>query len=213
MMSSNTKRGKFIVLEGIDGSGKGTQLDLLVKEMRAQGRKVFQTAEPTNTSTGGMLRDALGGYVRRDAYEMSAMFLVDRIFHNVDPVNGIKKHLDEGTDVVCDRYYYSSFAYQGIDADLEWVMHMNLDCREIIRPDLCIFLDLDPAQSDKRISDNRLGREIYENIETQKRIRSRFLEVFGLLGNSENIRIVDASRTIAEVSADIIEIFNEIKEK
>lgn len=212
-MCRNIRKGKFIVLEGIDGSGKGTQIDLLVKEMRKQGRRVYQTAEPTSTSTGGMLRDALGGFVRRDAYELSAMFLVDRIFHNINPVNGIKKYLDEGTDVVCDRYYYSSFAYQGIDADLDWVMRMNLDCREILRPDVCIFLDLDPEQSDRRISDNRLDREIYENREMQQRIRSRFFEVFGLLRDSENIRIVDASRSIAEVSADIIEIFNEIKEK
>ncbi len=209
---SETTRGKFIVFEGIDGSGKGTQIDLLVQEMKKQGRQVYRTAEPTNTSTGGMLRDALGGFVRRDAYELSALFLLDRIFHNVNPINGIRKYLSEGVDVVCDRYYYSSFAYQGIDADLKWVMQMNLDCQEIIRPDVCIFLDLDPDVSDRRIAASRMDREIYENIEAQQRIRSRFLEVFRLLEDRETIRIVDASRTIPEVSADIIKILEEIKE-
>ena len=95
---SNIKKGKFIVFEGIDGSGKGTQIDLLVKEIKRQGGSVVQTAEPTNTSTGGMLRDALGGFVRRDAYELSAMFLTDRIFHNVNPINGIMQYLEKGFD-------------------------------------------------------------------------------------------------------------------
>ena len=212
-MENDNKRGLFIVIEGLDGSGKGTQAALLAEAMRADGRTVHQTAEPTSSVTGGMLRDALGGIVKRDAYELSALFLLDRIFHNVNDRNGIRKYLESGVDVLCDRYYYSSFAYQGIDADLRWVMDMNLNCKEILKPDLCIFLDVSPDTGDKRISDNRLEREIYENRETQKRIRDRFYEVFGLLKDSENIKIVDASRTVSEVSADIIKIYKELKEK
>ena len=196
-------KGKFIVFEGIDGSGKGTQINLLVEEMKHQGRTVYQTAEPTNSVTGGILRDALGGFTDRNAYEMSAMFLLDRIFHNSNKINGIRQFLEKGIDVVCDRYYYSSFAYQGMD--------MNLNCKEILKPDLCIFLDIDSKSSDERISKNRLEREIYEEKEMQERIRNRFLEVFGLLKDSENVKIVDASRSIEEVSADIINIYNEFK--
>ncbi len=209
----NKRKGKFIVIEGLDGSGKGTQAALLAQAMRADGRTVCQTAEPTSSVTGGMLRDALGGHVKRDAYELSALFLLDRIFHNVNEKNGIRKYLDDGVDVICDRYYYSSFAYQGIDADLSWVMNMNLNCKEILKPDVCIFLDVSPDTGDKRINGSRLEREIYENTETQKRIRARFYEVFGLLKTRENIKIVDASRTVPEVSADIIKIYNELKEK
>ena len=76
-------KSKLIVIEGLDGSGKGTQAALLAEAMRADGRTVHQTAEPTSSVTGGMLRDALGGIVKRDAYELSALFLLDRIFHNV----------------------------------------------------------------------------------------------------------------------------------
>ena len=204
-------RGQFIVLEGIDWSGKGTQIQCLINEMRKQGRTVYQTAEPTASVTGGILRDALGGFTHRSAYELSALFLADRIFHNTNPVNGIRQFLDKGIDVVCDRYYYSSFAYQGIDADLQWVMDMNLHCREILKPDLCIFLDIDSQASDERISKNRLEREIYETLSVQEKIRNRFFEVFALLGDSETIKIVDASRTVSEVSADIMKIYNEFK--
>lgn len=206
------KRGKLIVFEGLDGSGKGTQIDLLVKEMKNQGRMVYQTAEPTSSSMGGMIRDALGGFVKRDAYELSAMFLADRIFHNVNPVNGIRQFLDKGIDVVCDRYYYSSFAYQGIDADLKWVMNVNLQCEEILKPDLCIFLDVDIDSCDERIEKNRLAREIYENKNTQLKIRRRFFEVLDMLSGIENIKVVNAARPIEAVSADIINLYNSIKE-
>ncbi len=206
-------RGKLIVLEGLDGSGKGTQIRLLSDYIRSTGRQAYLTAEPTSSSLGGMIRDALGGFVGRDAYELSALFLADRIFHNVNPRNGIRKFLDEGIDVICDRYYYSSFAYQGTDADLDWVMRMNLDCREITAPDLCIFLDVDTEQCDKRIAENRFDREIYENIEMQRRIRARFFEVFARLKDSDPIRIVDASRQPEAVSEDVIRLYQELVTK
>ena len=88
---------------------------------------------------------------------------------------------------------------------------MNLNCKEILKPDLCIFLDIDSKSSDERISKNRLEREIYEEKSVQEKVRKRFLEVFGLLKDSENVKIVDASRSISEVSADIINIYNEFK--
>lgn len=206
----NIKKGTFIVLEGLDGSGKGTQINLLVQEMQKQGRTVFQTAEPTVSSVGGIIRDALGGFQKRDAYELSALFLADRIAHNINHKNGIKQFLDKGIDVVCDRYYYSSFAYQGIDADLEWVMKLNLDCKEILKPDLCIFLDVDTNSCDKRIENNRLEREIYENKSTLEKIRKRFFDVFEILKDTENIKIVNAVRSVDEVSADIIKIYNNL---
>ncbi len=207
------ERGKFIVFEGLDGSGKGTQISALRDHIRSTGAEAYFTAEPTISSTGGMIRDALGGHLRRDAYELSALFLADRIFHNVNPINGIRQYIEKGIDVVCDRYYYSSFAYQGIEADLDWVMKMNLGCNEILKPDLCIFLDIDISTGEKRISENRFDREIYENVEAQRRIRKRFFEVFDRIMENENIKIVDASRTVPEVSADIIKIYNELKEK
>ena len=122
------QRGKFIVFEGIDGAGKTTQIERLAQTLRAQGRRVMVTAEPTVSVTGGLLRDALGGVSHRSAGEMAALFVLDRIFHNVNPVNGIEKMLADGVDVICDRYYYSSLAYQGSETDFDWVAGMNLNC-------------------------------------------------------------------------------------
>ena len=187
------KKGRFIVLEGIDGSGKTTQIEQLAAHLRSLGREVVVTAEPTISVSGGLLRDALGGLQKRTACEMAALFVLDRIFHNVSK-GGIGELLDNGYDVICDRYYYSSLAYQGSETDFDWVMRMNLDCPEIRRPDLCIFLDVDPEVSLGRIASSRASTEIYEKKELLEKFRARFLSVFDMLKDRENIAIVDASQ-------------------
>ena len=201
---SKTKRGRFIVFEGIDGAGKTTQIELLAKHLRAEGRSVYCTAEPTESVSGGLLRDALAGVTRRTVCEMAAMFVFDRINHNVNPVNGIQKMLDDGFDVICDRYYYSSMAYQGSGTDPEWVSNMNLNCPEIMRPDVCIFLDLTPEQSMARINRGRATQEIYENEEKLTQVRNQFYRVFEQLRERDNIQIVDAYRSVEEIHRDIV---------
>lgn len=198
-------QGRFIVFEGIDGAGKSTQISMLKDRLQKNGRKVFVTAEPTQSVTGGILRDALSGNYNRSASELAAMFLADRIFHNVNENCGIKQALQKGYDVICDRYYYSSLAYQGMDSDLEWVMKMNIDCPDILKPDLCIFLDLDAESSKKRIDANRATVEIFEKTEMLERIRNKFFEVFKKLEN-ENIHIVNAADSIEAVADKIYTI-------
>ena len=201
--AQKTKRGRFIVIEGIDGSGKSTQISLLAKRLTEDGRKVYTTAEPTISLTGGMLRDALRGVTQHTTCEIAAMFLLDRIAHNVNPVNGIEKFLASGVDVICDRYYYSSLAYQGSETDFDWVLDMNINCPEIRKPDLCIFLDLDPEQCFDRISKNRLVKEIYEETERLERYRKRYFEIFDMLKFTDNIAIIDTAKDINAVAAEV----------
>ncbi len=200
-------KGRFIVFEGIDGCGKSTQIMHLKEHLEKAGRRVYLTQEPTISASGGTIRDALAGITKKTPCEMAALFAVDRIFHNVNPVNGIEKMLDDGYDVICDRYYYSSLAYQGSETDFDWVKSMNLDCPDIRKPDLCIFLDLTPEESLSRISRGRASTEIYETEEKLTKFRARFFEVFEMLRDSDNIEIVSAFGTIEEVSARIIEAF------
>lgn len=197
-------RGKFIVIEGVDGCGKSTQSSLLTDYLRNCGRKVHHTTEPTETGLGGMVRDALSGEYPRTREELAAMFASDRVAHNQSKTNGITMHLDEGTDVVCDRYYYSSLAYQGVDGPMEWVAGMNLGCPVIEKPDLCIFIDLDPEKCLEHI---RAGRSHFEIFEKDAAMiadtRRRYKAVFEYLGDSENIVVIDGGRTIEEVFDDI----------
>ena len=203
------ERGRFIVFEGIDGAGKTTQINLLAKYLSEQGRAVYCTAEPTETVSGGLLRDALSGASRRTICEMAAMFVFDRINHNVNPVNGIQKMLADGFDVICDRYYYSSLAYQGSGTDPEWVSNMNLNCPEIMRPDVCIFLDLTPEQSMARINRGRATQEIYENEEKLTQVRNQFYRVFEQLRERDNIQIVDAYRSVEEIHQSIVTLISQ----
>ncbi len=202
---SAKERGRFIVFEGIDGSGKSTQIRLLESRLRACGREVYVTAEPTASVSGGLLRDALSGISKRSACELAALFLLDRINHNVTDVGGIKKMLEAGYDVICDRYYYSSIAYQGSETDFEWVKTLNISCPEIRRPDICIFLDLDPDTSLSRIEKGRAITEIYEKKDKLAAVRESYKRVFESLGEKENVKIINADRTLEEISKEIFD--------
>lgn len=192
--------GRFIVFEGIDGCGKSTQIERLRQALVAKGRSVSLTAEPTATPTGKMLRAALSGADPRTPSEMAALFTLDRIGHNKAP-GGIDEMLAAG-DVLCDRYYYSSLAYQGSLCDYEWVRHMNLACPEIRTPDLCIFLDLEPSVSLSRIKARGEATEIYEKEESLRLFRETFLKVFSTL--PDRVAVVDASGTPDEVAARVL---------
>ena len=204
--------GKFIVIEGLDGSGKTTQIRALCRKLRQMGRSVAETAEPTTNATGGLIRDALTGFTPRTGTEIAALFMADRVAHNVNPVNGIGVLLAGGNDVVCDRYYYSSLAYQGIVSDPDWVFHINIDCPEIRKPDLCVFLDLDDEACMRRMEAGRAYREIYENENTLLAVRKRYFAAFERLRGRDNIVIVNADRTPEEVAEDVFAAVREILE-
>lgn len=199
-------RGRLIVLEGLDGAGKTTHINILKDRLQRDGRKVFATAEPTGYATGGLIRDALGGLHKRDASELAALFLADRVAHNTNKKDGIIGFLESGVDVISDRYYYSSLAYQGIDSDISWVADMNVNCPMITKPDICIFLDLSPEAAVKRIEKDRLTSEIYETYDIIRRVKQRFADAFRMLNSKDNIHIINSDRPKENVADEIYEI-------
>ena len=202
--------GKFIVFEGIDGAGKTTQVNLLLEKLEAAGKSAYLTAEPTDLPTGRELRRVLSGEVKKSNCEIATLFTLDRIAHNKDAMVGIERVLAGGYDVICDRYYYSTLAYQGFSTDYEWVKAMNVGCPEIRRPDLCIFLDLTPEQSIERITKGRDKLEIYENVETLTKVRDAFRKALDDLRATENIAIVNAYRSPEEIADEIWEIYSKL---
>ena len=192
------------MFEGIDGAGKSTQIGQLAAHLRAKGRTVVTTAEPTETDTGRMLREALSGNPPRTGAQMAALFVLDRIGHSRE----IEALLESGADVICDRYYYSSLAYQGSICDYEWVRHMNCECPDIIHPDLCVFLDLSPSAALARIRRRGEATEIYEKEETLTRVRETFLRVFDTL--TDRVVLIDASGSTDEVGAAVATAVDQI---
>ena len=198
------QKGKFIVLEGLDGCGKSTQASLLAEALTRAGRKVVRTAEPTGEPTGKLLRRILAGEVPCDPATAAALFAADRVRHNRLPERGIEALLAQGAIVLCDRYYYSSMAYQGAEADFDWVRRLNTENPYIRRPDLCLFLEAPVEICLGRIHANRGpdSREIFENHRALERIRARFDEVFAALPEDPVVRI-DASGDVPAVFAQI----------
>lgn len=198
-------KGIFIVFEGIDGAGKSTQAKLLAEALEREGKQVYITAEPTPLPSGKALREVLGGKVKKTPCEIAIMFAEDRVAHNKDSEIGIEKLLADGVYIICDRYYYSSLAYQGSQCDYEWVRSLNTRCPEIRHPDLCIFLDLTPEESMKRImSANRDATEIYETEEILATVRNTFMKVLDDMKTEDKIEVIDASRDIDTIASDIL---------
>lgn len=198
--------GKFIVIEGLDGTGKTTQLGLVAERLRALGQTVFTTAEPTKGSTGKLIRNILAGKEECSPWALADLFTADRIIHNTQP-DGIAEHIHRGETVLCDRYYYSTFAYQGTDTDIDRAMRSHFSCPEIRRPDMCVFLTATPEKCLERIKAGRAANEleIFETAEKLTAVAKRYANVFSRLGNCENIVTLDASGTIEEVTSLIME--------
>lgn len=199
-------RGKFIAFEGIDGSGKSTQILLLQQKLMEAGIPVYLTREPTDGPYGAMLHTIMTG--RLDACEetIAALYVADRMDHIKNERNGILKKLKEGMTVITDRYYFSSYAYQGAHISMDWTIQANSLCAHALRPDLNVYLDISPEASFERISRNRTDFEIYEKLDNLRNTRDKYLEAFERLKDEERIKMVSAEQPVDQVERDIWKI-------
>lgn len=199
-------RGKFIAFEGIDGSGKSTQILLLQQKLMEAGIPVYLTREPTDGPYGAMLHTIMTG--RLDACEetIAALYVADRMDHIKNVRNGILKKLEEGMTVITDRYYFSSYAYQGAHISMDWTIQANSLCANALRPDLNLYLDISPEASFERISRNRTDFEIYEKLDNLRNTRDKYFEAFERLKHEERIEIVSAEQSVEQVEQDIWKI-------
>jgi dTMP kinase len=162
------KKGIFIVIEGLDGSGKTTQATLLAKKLE-QNYKVLLTAEPSRGKIGAFIREGCLYEDKRLPTEAEALlFAADRIEHMYDEV---KPALDEGKLVICDRYIYSSLAYQGsAGLSLEWIKTINA---RALQPDFSMFIDVSPDRVIERL---QRKKSVMETLETQTKVREVYLK-------------------------------------
>lgn len=208
-MSTNSNHPLFIVFDGMDGTGKTTQMQLLCERLHAIGLETVLTAEPSTSPDGQALRRALSGKEPASNSRLAALFLLDRIGHNAE----IEEWLSEGKIVISDRYYYASMAYQGQGENFQWVADMNLNCPHIRKPDGCIILDMEPEDSMARIRAGRCADEleIYETVAQQEKIRARFQRVTEYLKGRDLIITVNAAGTVEEVAERIWQAYEAIR--
>jgi dTMP kinase len=148
MIPTMSRRGKFITFEGLDGTGKSTQMRMLAAKLRAAGHKVVETREPGGTATGEKIRRVLLDSKTEGLSPLAEMALMfaSRAQHIAEV---IQQALEHGNIVLCDRFTDSTEAYQGSGRKLgsEAVLELHRVLCGNLQPDLTILLDSDPAKS------------------------------------------------------------------
>jgi dTMP kinase len=206
-------QGKFITLEGLDGSGITTQVEWLRTWLEKERIPVFVTKEPTDGPAGALLRMALARRLVEPSASgespplspetMALLFAADRVDHLHSEIS---PKLKQGMMVVCDRYRLSSFAYQGVELDIEWVKQIN---SKSLKPDLTVFLDvpveycLDRIHRDAWRSSEHL--QLYEDPQRLTKVRENYVRFVRLLEEEgEHIRAVDGTLEMQTVHQKIV---------
>jgi len=185
------KKGKFIVFEGLDGSGKTTQANNLVKRLNSIGLKSAYTKEPTESIPGGTARSAIYKKTTLQMESIALLFLADRAEHIIGE---ILPAIEAGRTIVCDRYYLSNVAYQGLEMDIDELIMLNQTIlKDKLEPDMTIFLDVPPEVCCERILRERLRTDLYEEVNKQTLIRENFFKAFDKVKNNENILIIESN--------------------
>lgn len=197
------KKGLFITLEGADGCGKTTQLNLLKEYLTSKGYEIVVTREPGGKGLGEKLREILLNYDGEVSDRCEAfLYLADRA-QNIDTI--IKPAINLGKIVLCDRHTDSSVAYQGYgrEQNIDNINMLNELAVNGVHPDLTIVFDIDTETSMARVGAEK-DRLESAGIEFHKRVRNGYLEI--AKKNPQRIKVVDASQTIEDVQRDVIKI-------
>ena len=195
----------FVVIDGVDGAGKGTQVALLRDALVGLGHRVHVTCEPSELPVGALIREWLRKERRAHVPSWAAMgllFAADRLIH---VEHEIAPALARGEIVICDRYDASSIAYQsamngGSDEALVWIAELN---REARRPDLTILLDLAPEVARDRRAARGGEEELFEKLDLQRKVREQYAKL-GRVRPNDRIVTVDAGRAVDAIHAELL---------
>jgi dTMP kinase len=187
------RAGKFIVIEGIDGAGTTTQARLLSEWIVSGNRMCRLTSEPSQGPIGLLLRRILSGRERTPSNDaISLLFAADRVDH-LD--SEVLPSLRAGVQVVSDRYYHSSFTYQSLQGNLEWIRELNSNART---PDVTYILDLPANLAAERRRRDRTSEELYEQDSVQQKLEEAYRRLPSML-KDEIIVLVDGREEINAV--------------
>ncbi|HJW97712.1 MAG TPA: dTMP kinase [Candidatus Bathyarchaeia archaeon] len=189
--------GTFICLEGLDGCGKTTQAKLLARRLKTKYEAIY-TAEPSRGQIGKFIKKRyLHASTRGSTVVEALLFAADRVEHLK---NEVAPALERGKIVVSDRYVFSSLAYQGAAGiDLEWIESVN---KHAFRPDLALFIDVDPKTVVGRLKQKK---SVMENLETQLKVQqiySKYVETGALVRIDGNKSKREVAKAIWQAVSD-----------
>ncbi|MCS7111871.1 MAG: dTMP kinase [Ignisphaera sp.] len=194
---SKNRSGLFVVIEGIDGSGKTTISKRIVEKFTDMGYRAFYTYEPYASPFTEVLKRYIEVYGEAEVEVETLLMALDRFFH-VRKV--IEPLLDQGYIVVCDRYVYSSIAYQGAkEGDVAWIRSVN---RYAVKPDVAIYLRVPLEVAIGRLKYKQSSWSYFEKLD---RIR-RALEIYEMLASLGELIAVDATKDVDSVTKECIKL-------
>jgi dTMP kinase len=195
----------FIVIEGLDGAGTTTQLSLIDQRLGDVGVLHCCTFEPTNGAIGRLIREILAKALPVRPRTLALLFAADRTEHVES--SGIRSHLEGGEIVVCDRYLFSSLAYQSIDCGFDFVLSIN---EGFPLPELLIFIDTPPDLCRQR-RQNRSQSDLFDSVPVQEEVRHRYEQAIDVFRHtSMNVRRIDGKPRAEEISENIWNIMREL---
>ena len=193
------KKGKFIVFEGLDGSGQSTQIARLEKHLRSQKVKVHTTTEPTNNIVGGLIRGALTRQWKISNTGLQLLYAADRAHHLESEITPA---LEAGNTVISSRYYFSTFAFGSLNNDVEWLEKIN---EKFPNPDVTLFIKVSPKECMRRINSSRFRKELFEE---EKKL-SKIIKIYDKISKSrkyKNFYVINGEQSVEKVSEDINKI-------
>lgn len=191
----------FISFEGIEGSGKSTQIDLLESHLKKLGHKVAKLREPGGTLMGEKIREIFLQDTLEKVDPITEAFLLYASRKHLDQ-NFLREKINQGYIVIADRYSDATVAYQcfgkGLDKNFIDLMHKGSD---LLTPDLTFYLDITAEMSRERISDREMDRMESESIEFFDKVRQGYLKIAS--ENPERVVCMDANKSIDELKDEI----------
>ena len=178
----------YICLEGIDGLGKSTQIELLMHWLTECGHEILRVFEPTDSQAGRLIRQLLQNQnATNENFQktLALLFAADRIIL----MEKIQEAEDEGKIVLSDRCFYSSMVYQN---GAEWIKEINKFAK---KPDIVLLMDIEPETAISRCE----GKDRFEDVDFLKKIKNRYLE----LADKEDFMVVNANNGLNKVHDDI----------
>lgn len=207
-MIKNPYSGKFIVFDGLDGSGLSTQAVKLLNFLNKPEQRhrfghtgAYLTKEPTWSLIGGLIRSQLTHEWKSNPECLQLLFSADRAHHLEKEIIPLLK---KGVIVICDRYLFSTITYGSLEIkDRDWLLNLQ---KKFLLPDLTFFLKVSPKICIERIKKTRYGISLFEKEEILEKVWRNYER---LAKEFKNVYVIDGERTVEKIFKEIIKIIND----
>lgn len=189
----------FVVFEGLDGSGTTTQMQMLAEKCDRELRACKATFEPTDKPIGRLVRSVLKKQVVTTPYALALLYAADREDHLYNPIYGLEQELEAGKLVICDRYIYSSLAYQSVDCPLEKIEALN----QFPAPEYLFFIDTPVDECIRRIASRGGNTELFDRYDFLEKVKTNYERQFSSLPAEVQFHRLDGMQSKEEIALAI----------